>query len=178
MTRAELEVLIEEGLTIAQIATRVGRSAGSVTYWLRRYGLVTQRSRPHHPAPPGTPKYVVRECGRHGQERFVWEGRGAYRCTKCRADKVMARRRQLKTILVAEAGGGCALCGYDRCLRALNFHHVDPETKRFGLGERGLTRALNVLRDEAQKCVLLCSNCHMEMEHGVTPLPSERHATP
>jgi hypothetical protein len=172
MERTELETLVEEGLTVAQIGVRLGRSTAAITYWLRRHGLVTKRSRPRHPPPRGTPKYVIRICVTHGAQRFVWEGRGSYRCVRCRAQRVMARRRQLKEILVSEAGGRCALCGYDRCLRALNFHHVDPATKVFGLGERGLTRALDVLRTEARKCVLLCSNCHMEVEQGVTALPA------
>jgi hypothetical protein len=172
MGRAQLEALVQEGLTVREIGARLGRSAGSVTYWLRRHGLVTKRSQPRHPSPEGTPKYVTRKCRNHGEGRFVWEGRGAYRCVRCRAERVVARRRQLKEILVAEAGGCCALCGYDRCVRALNFHHLDPSTKRFGLGERGLTRSLEILRIEARKCLLLCANCHMEVEHGVAALPA------
>jgi len=85
---------------------------------------------------------------------------------------VKARRRRLKQMLIAEAGGACALCGYDRCTAALEFHHRDRADKRFGLGERGLTRSLARLREEAAKCVLLCSNCHSEVEAGVAKLPA------
>ena len=53
-----------------------------------------------------------------------------------------------------------------RCLAALGFHHVDPESKRFQLGGRGLARALDILREEAAKCVLVCANCHAEIEAG------------
>jgi hypothetical protein len=123
------------------------------------------------------PKYATRVCGTHGEGRFVLEGRGFYRCVRCRADRVAARRRRLKEILVAEAGGRCAICGYDRCVRALNFHHVDPATKRFGLGERGLTRGIDILREEARKCALLCANCHMEVEHGDTVFPASAQMT-
>jgi hypothetical protein len=54
---------------------------------------------------------------------------------------------------------------------ALHFHHVDPSEKRFGLGGRGLTRSIDALREEAKKCVLLCSNCHAQVEAGVLALP-------
>ena len=83
-----------------------------------------------------------------------------------------SHRRGVKLRLVAEAGGRCALCGYDRFSGALQFHHVDPETKRFGLAERGLTRSIEVVNAEARKCVLLCANCHAEVEAGFRTLPS------
>ena len=76
----------------------------------------------------------------------------------------------MKEILVAEAGGRCQLCGYDRHAAALHFHHVHPSAKSFGLARRGVTRSLNEVRAEAAKCVLLCSNCHAEVEAGLVAL--------
>jgi 5-methylcytosine-specific restriction endonuclease McrA len=73
----------------------------------------------------------------------------------------------VKRILVDEAGGRCVLCGYDRYLGALEFHHVNPSEKSFQLGMGGLTRSIASMRAEAAKCVLLCSNCHAEVEGGV-----------
>jgi hypothetical protein len=84
---------------------------------------------------------------------------------------VNEHRRRVKQTLVAEAGGRCILCGYDRCVRALEFHHVDPATKRFGVALRGVARSLERARAEAAKCVLLCSNCHMEVEAGLASVP-------
>ena len=81
------------------------------------------------------------------------------------------RRRKIKRILVAEAGGACVLCGYSRTLAALHFHHVDPAQKAFGLGHRGMTLSLEAARAEAAKCVLLCATCHAEVELGVKRLP-------
>ena len=87
-------------------------------------------------------------------------------------ERVAAWRRRTKLRLVTEAGGACAVCGYDRYAGALEFHHVDPSTKSFGLSTRGVTRSIETLRAELDKCVLLCSNCHAEVEGGVTQLPS------
>jgi hypothetical protein len=78
----------------------------------------------------------------------------------------------MKEILVAEAGGACALCGYARCLAALEFHHLDRDLKSYSVAARGLTRSLQEAREEAKKCVLLCSNCHAEVEAGLVVLPS------
>ncbi len=74
-------------------------------------------------------------------------------------------------MLVAEAGGCCCLCGYDRCVSALEFHHLDPATKRLGIAAGGLSHSLERLRGEIAKCIPLCSNCHAEVESGATALP-------
>jgi hypothetical protein len=105
-------------------------------------------------------------CARHGATDFVVDGRGYYRCRRCRAESVSRRRRKLKAILVAEAGGACAECGYRASMRALHFHHLDPATKRIELNARGVALSLATLREEARKCRLLCSNCHAEVEAG------------
>jgi hypothetical protein len=69
--------------------------------------------------------------------------------------------------MVEYKGGGCYLCGYDRCLRALDFHHLDPATKRFTIAG-GHTRSWASLRTELDKCMLVCSNCHIELEQAAT----------
>ncbi|MCB0876385.1 MAG: HNH endonuclease, partial [Solirubrobacterales bacterium] len=69
-----------------------------------------------------------------------------------------------------EAGGGCAVCGYDRTVVNLHFHHVDPATKSFALTTaRG--KSLESMRAEATKCVLVCANCHGEIEAGLIASP-------
>jgi 5-methylcytosine-specific restriction endonuclease McrA len=93
------------------------------------------------------------------------------RCRMCRAEAVARRRRKVKRILVDEAGGRCRICGYDRCIAALEFHHIHPREKSFGLAQRGITRAIEKVREEAAKCVLLCANCHVEVETGAAELP-------
>ena len=67
-----------------------------------------------------------------------------------------------------EAGGRCQLCGYGRYQGALQFHHLDPTTKEFAISRQGVTRAFAELREEAAKCILLCANCHAEVEAGLS----------
>jgi transposase len=170
--RETLERLVSENLSSREIAERLGRSQTTVRHWLRRYALRTNRAA----APPVVAR-IESECGVHGVTTFIRRA-GSYACAKCRAEGVTRWRRQAKQILVGEAGGRCAICGYDRCVAALHFHHVDPATKRFGLGSRGLARAIVHLREEAAKCVLLCSNCHAEVETGIATLPSASERSP
>ena len=76
----------------------------------------------------------------------------------------------MRRLLVAEAGGCCAVCGYDRCLMNLHFHHVDPATKSMPMTMAG-GRSLAAYREEAKKCVLVCANCHGEIETGLRRSP-------
>jgi transposase len=178
--RQRLEQSVARGLSIAEIAAEVGLSKSAVRHWLRRYGLTTRgnvRRNTARNAKAGGHAQVVRRCKRHGETEFTLEGRGYYRCKRCRMERVMRRRRKLKELLVAEAGGRCCICGYDRHVRALEFHHIDPETKRFQISWNGVTQSLETLRREARKCVLLCSNCHAEVEDGVATLPARVSTT-
>jgi hypothetical protein len=85
-------------------------------------------------------------------------------------ERVAKWRRRVKLTLVREAGGRCKLCGYGRCAAALQFHHLDPANKSFALSHEGVTRSLAKARAEAAKCVLLCANCHSEVEAGYRSL--------
>jgi transposase len=161
--------LVEEGLSLREMAERLGRSATVVRYWLDKCEI--QRWRRVKRVIPGGPKRVPMSCRRHGLTEFVLEGRGSYRCGRCRVEAVARRRRMVKRILVEEAGGSCAICGYSRCQQALQFHHVDPATKRFHLGHSGHSRSLARSREEARKCVLLCATCHAEVEAGIAEMP-------
>jgi ferredoxin len=58
-------------------------------------------------------------------------------------------------------------------MRALHFHHVDPTEKRIEINAKGIALSLQTLRNEAKKCVLLCSNCHAEIEDGTVSLPAD-----
>jgi hypothetical protein len=103
--------------------------------------------------------------------RFVEQsGYIRWRCRRCVGEGVTRRKQKIRRILVDEAGGRCAVCGYDRCVLNFHFHHVDPSTKRINMASDN-GRALSVFREEAKKCVLLCANCHGEVEAGLIESP-------
>jgi len=177
--RERLEALVDAGLSIAEIGAAVGLSKATVRHWLRRYELRTRGSAERkaiaakRAARDAGALTLTMPCPRHGDTTFILEGRGYYRCKECRAECVVRRRQKVKAILVAEAGGRCAICGYDRHVRALQFHHRDPSLKRLDISGRGVTYSIETLRAEAEKCVLLCANCHVEVETGMARLPLE-----
>jgi helix-turn-helix protein len=174
--RAQLAALVEAGCTLREISERLGFGVSAVRHWLARYGLQTAAAARRESRRSGVPlaPETTQHCRTHGDTRFILEGRGYYRCAKCRSARVAERRRKVKRILVEEAGGRCILCGYDRHPAALEFHHLDPAAKSYGLAIGGVTRAIDELRAEARKCVLLCATCHAEVEAGAASLPTPK----
>lgn len=172
--REALRPLVESGRTLGQIAKDLGVCITTVRYWIAKHGL----PEPHElradeiavRLSTGETR-ATRTCRHHGEVEFVMDARGHWRCRRCRQDAVSERRRKVKKMLVVEAGGKCTICGYDRSAAALQFHHVDPDEKRFSIGQRGSTRGIDAVREEAAKCALLCANCHAEVESGLVKLP-------
>lgn len=58
---------------------------------------------------------------------------------------------------------GCAICGYDKCLESLDFHHANPEDKKFRIATGNHTK--EKILEEMSKCILLCKNCHFEIHY-------------
>src|ERR1044072_3861688 len=166
-----LQSLVESGATLAEMAEQLDRSVSGVRYWLERHGVKPiNRGGPRRRDGEGA-KTAQFECRHHGLAYFTLQGSDHYRCKRCRSEAVSRRRRAVKRRLVEEAGGACALCGYERWVGALQFHHLDPSLKEFQIGQRGHCRSLARCRAEARKCVLLCANCHAEVEGGFATLP-------
>lgn len=66
-------------------------------------------------------------------------------------------------------GGSCLKCGYSKCQRALTFHHRQPDLKKFTLDLRNIgNRGWKTVLAEAEKCDLLCMNCHAELHDEET----------
>lgn len=80
---------------------------------------------------------------------------------------VAKRRRALKAKAVEYLGGSCVCCGYDRHQGVLDFHHLDRSTKEFAISGQGLTRSWEKIKAELDKCILVCANCHREIELGI-----------
>jgi hypothetical protein len=81
--------------------------------------------------------------------------------------KVAEWRKGTKEKLIAGFGGKCNKCGYSNCSASLDLHHLDPSKKSFGFG-KAMANPIkwNLLVEEAEKCILLCRNCHGEYHAG------------
>ncbi len=174
IARDVLDAMVDEEFTVREMALRLDRSYSTVRHWLKKYGHwplpVSRRRAEAKLARQQGLRYVEMECSKHGRTTFILEGRGYHRCTRCRAERVSEWRRRAKRRLMEAAGGACVLCGYDTCPAALQFHHLEPAEKKFSISREGVTKSFAELRAEAAKCVLLCANCHAEVESGYTSL--------
>lgn len=71
-----------------------------------------------------------------------------------------------KARIVKESGGKCSVCGYDKNLSSLTFHHLEPDKKSFPLDTRAFAnRKHSLLMEEVKKCIVVCRNCHGEVEN-------------
>jgi transposase len=164
-----LAELVKEGASIQEMGDEFGAGRSTIRYWLRKLGLETERSTRLRETRVACVEGVQRayfRCRKHGHTAFYARPEGGFRCGRCSSEAVSKRRRSLKRKLVEEAGGRCALCGFDGHPAALQFHHLDPATKSFHLSEGGLSRGIAQSRAEMEKCVLLCANCHAQVEVG------------
>lgn len=101
-------------------------------------------------------------CDKHGLTKHYKDTPYHWKCQKCNTEAVTEYRRKNKRLLIEHFGGKCVVCGYSKCIWALEFHHTEPEHKDFGLGKHG-TRSLKRLIEEAKKCILVCCRCHREI---------------
>lgn len=104
-------------------------------------------------------KYCSSDCRRLG--RGPRPGSGSY-------THIATWRQKAKRRAVEYKGGSCQVCGYNRSMRAMSFHHVNPLEKDFGISAS--IRAWDKIQAELDKCVLLCANCHAEVHDGLLDL--------
>lgn len=86
-------------------------------------------------------------------------------CYDCMPDGIQLTRGVFLAKIKEARGGKCLRCGYNKCMQALEFHHLDPSQKEFTISNDHfrLQEAIN----ESKKCILLCSNCHKEFHAGM-----------
>lgn len=84
----------------------------------------------------------------------------------CGACRIRRSRRKTKEKAVAKLGGKCVRCSYDKSLRALEFHHIDPEQKDIQIS-MSKNNAWEKIEKELEKCILVCSNCHAEIHEEI-----------
>ena len=73
-------------------------------------------------------------------------------------------RKETKELLVEQKGGSCSMCGYNKNIAALEFHHPEGEGKL----DRSLLlniRSMDKVLRDAEPLVLLCANCHREVHN-------------
>lgn len=150
MTKEMLEPMVSEGLSSYAIAKKTGYSPTTVWYWLKKHELCTRKH------------YSCTICGDIDTAHF-FIGRFT-QCKKCRRREQNNTTRKYKLTLVGYKGGKCELCGYNKCIASLDFHHKDPSQKDPKWTNMRRWNPERV-KKEVDKCQLVCRNCHGEIHY-------------
>lgn len=95
------------------------------------------------------------------KEKISAYNRANYLKTKeIRQERSAERRRQRKQFVTELKSKPCARCKGTFPPAAMDFHHLDPETKEMNIGARYANLSMESLQKEIDKCILVCANCH------------------
>jgi len=172
MKKEELELFISNGKSLNKISKETGKSLTTIRYWVKKYGILFETK---NFSSQGTKNYgEFRFCPKCKTECQISEfynrrGKigGSVYCKKCTTEQVVERTKKLKQEMVNYKGGCCQLCGYDKYIGALDFHHIDPKQKDFTIAHVRQYKFDDVIKNELDKCLLVCSNCHREIHGGL-----------
>lgn len=92
------------------------------------------------------------------------DGSSTY-CKTCTIKQTLVRQRKFKEKCLSYKGGACERCGYNKCVNALEFHHILSDKKDFNISNCKLTTFNEAIKKELDKCKLLCANCHREIHY-------------
>ena len=155
MNKKQLEGLVEIGLSTRKIATEVGASQTNVRYYLKKFGLKTDIKKCNEK------NCLCRVCGDTDFRKF---NRSKNVCRKCHNKNCIENCRIRKKKAVEYKGGKCEMCGYDKCLGSLAFHHRDSNEKD-PRWHNMRNWDLEKIKPELDKCILVCHNCHGEIHY-------------
>ena len=85
-------------------------------------------------------------------------------------NKISSKEIDLKERLEYK-GKQCIICGYSKCIQALDFHHLHD--KDFNLSDRNLKLDWIEIKKELDKCIVVCANCHREIHANYKILSEE-----
>lgn len=177
--------LRESGYTYNQIIEKLGCSKSTISYHCRKNGLcrydnsfkITDDLKEEiqkyyddgHSLKESGIKYSI---NRHQLSKVLIVRKVEKMDTSDRKKSIVKGviywRQRVKIKLVEYKGGKCVICGYDKCIQSLEFHHIDPKEKDFTIS--GKTKAFDKMKKEIDKCMLVCSNCHSEIHCGMVDI--------
>lgn len=169
-SKETLENLIRQGLVIPEIAEKTGASASAIFRQIERHSL-KNLYKIHRITKYQRRLYKCVDCGETDPTKFY--KRTKNRCKTCWQKWCDVSTANRKQALVDRKGGKCAICGYNKYLGALEFHHINPSEKEIGLKQSLSKLSKETVEKEIDKCILLCSNCHREVHSNITKLPTE-----
>lgn len=167
--KEQIKELLQQGFTQKEISKQLNVSAPYISILIKKYDLKQFKikiERKHR----SITKCSI--CGETDSLKFTKFNRSV--CKSCIHIQRREHRRDCKSDIVNYKGGKCQICGYNKSIFALELHHIDPKTKDAKI-VRVLSKSrkfnLGKYKEELDKCILLCCNCHKEVHRDITQLP-------
>lgn len=174
MEYLDLKKMVDDNLSIRKISMITNKSHSSIRYWLKKYNLLTNhksfKDKIHvKKIYENNVKYcpcckIFKDISTFYKKRI--DDLNTY-CKVCENQKTIDRMRIFKIKCVEYKGGCCNLCGYDKYIGALEFHHINSETKEYNISRSRFYTFDDKIKKELDKCELLCSNCHKEVHFQI-----------
>lgn len=83
-------------------------------------------------------------------------------------------RKKARHFLASAFGNKCCICGYDKCQSAMDYHHLDRNSKDGALSVAMRNGgAWSKIVNEAKKCIMVCCRCHREIHAGIIEIPKD-----
>lgn len=110
---------------------------------------------------------ISKKCSKCGKEFFPKKQaktrKYCYDCVPEEGYNGATIRKRIKQWALDYKGGKCQKCGYDKCIQALDLHHLNPNEKDFNISDKNIKLDWEIIKKELDKCILVCANCHREI---------------
>ena len=176
MNKETLKQYINENKTLKEMADLNNVSSSTIRYWLKKYDLKSQNK----PGPKTTnfssccvvcakpTENNKMYCSSNCKTKQYKKNNPNVFYQKTKNKNVIDKNNGIKFKLLAleYCGESCKLCGYNKNISALAFHHVDPNEKDFsfaGIRQKELSLSH---KTELAKCITLCHNCHTTLHYN------------
>lgn len=171
MEYKELKEYVEAGLSTYKIAKKLNKGQSTIRYWLNKHNLKTEsNSLLKNKTERVCPKCSTTKTFEEFYTKRNTAGASGY-CKICTNLNTVERQRKFKINCVKYKGGECVYCTYNKCLSALEFHHLESNEKEFTISQLRLTKFEDKVKKELDKCILVCANCHREIHEGIIVVP-------
>jgi DNA-binding CsgD family transcriptional regulator len=173
--------LREENKTIPYISALLNVSNGTVGYYLKKNNLNKEKITLNKNEEKLIIEYIsigksqkeisnILNINKYYIKKYIKENNIKYTVknkeekNKQKSKNVINWKKEKKKLLIEYKGGKCIYCGYNKCIAALEFHHKDPKEKDFSIANNSYS--FEKMKNEVDKCELVCSNCHREIHYG------------
>ena len=176
MNKQELEEMLNSGMSMNSISKHTEKSLSTIRYWCKKFQL---NSRFGNFKNQTIKSHYCDKCGETNPQLF--SGHKKSLCTKCsfynfskyskystKYVNVKEWRKNTKLKLIEGFGSVCSCCGLIDSPIVYDFHHLNPSEKDFSLSSK--VKSWDVIVNEANKCIMLCSHCHRKIHSGLVEI--------